>query len=471
MTLSTRIPDTFEAKGWALYRVPDTSSPHRDLVRLVSQGRSRRLELGVGYCILPLAQRDANPDDVLRHQKYARESRQPPILHGEDAGQVAWIVLRDQSLDVELAPEGDTYSFELKDALPAIQHRLSNYNIHYFESIDELRNFVEPMCSRLRSDSQGRANPRWQLVHTDANDALFKLYPTNPSQFLFRGQTKRYRPCLPTIVRGFPEETTVAQLDDHNRATLILNLTRTAWFNLNLRETPPMRWMSREQVALDETAVAQHYQLPTGYVDLSESFDVATFFATCRYDPAMSSCEPVTEGEGVVYVVDRAVVGTHPCLKPISFQPFPRPSEQWGWVYEMSLGEDFDALPHVRKMIFKQDRQLSEAIANRFRRGRTLFPFDPLSELAVKIKTATVLPQSVLDQVANDLRSDPLGLPDVTDAEIARLLDKHEHIFSDSRVNPLDVLDTNLRSRLDSNWNRRAGDFPPPFTTTLVRSR
>ena len=76
MTLSARIPKTLEAKGWALYRAPDAASPHPDLVRLVSQGRSRRLALGVGYCILPLAQRDDDPDDVLRHQKYALKSRQ-----------------------------------------------------------------------------------------------------------------------------------------------------------------------------------------------------------------------------------------------------------------------------------------------------------------------------------------------------------------------------------------------------------
>ena len=471
MTLSTRIPDALEAKGWALYRAPDASFPHRDLVRLVSQGRSRQLELGVGYCILPLAQRDGNPDDVLRHLQYARRSRQLPTLHGDNAGQVAWIALRDRSLDVELAPTSDTYSFEQNDALTVIQHRLSNYNIHYFESIDELRNFVEPMRSKLRRDSEGRANPRWQLVQPDPKDGLFKLYPANQSQFLFRGQTNRYRPCLPTIVRGFPEETTVAQLDDYNRATLILNLTRTAWFNLNLRETPPMRWMSRKQVAFDETAVAQHYQLPTGYIDLSESLDVAAFFATCRYDPVTSSCEPVAEGEGVVYLIDRAVVGTHPCLKPISFQPFPRPSEQWGWVYETSLGEDFDALPHVRKMIFKQDGELSEAIADHFRRGHALFPSDPLSELALAINTAPVLPKSVLLQVANDVRSDPLGLPGVTGAEIARLIEKHKDVACDPRLNPLDVLDTNLRSVLDSNWKSRAGDFPPPFGIRLVRSR
>ena len=113
-------------------------------------------------------------------------------------------------------------------------------------------------------DFQGHPEPRWQLVHPNSQDGFFELYPANPPQFLFRGQTRRHRPCLPTIVRGFPEATAANDLDDHHQATLVLNLARTTWFNLNLKETPPMHWMSKNRVVFDETAVAQHYELPRG---------------------------------------------------------------------------------------------------------------------------------------------------------------------------------------------------------------
>ena len=470
--LPTRIPDTLEAKGWALYRAPDASSSHRDLVRLVSNGRARCLELDVGYCVLPLAQRDSDPDDVLRHLEHARATHQLPILHVENqsVGQVTWTSLRNGSLDVELPPPGGTYRFDIEDALAVIQHQLSNCNVHYFESIDELRDFVTPQFSKQQMDSQGQPGPRWELVHPNGQDGLVELYPANPSRFLFRGQTRRHRPCLPTVVRGFPEETAVSRLDEHHQATLILNLAKTAWFNLNLRETPPMRWMSQKKVAFDETAVAQHYELPTGYIDLSESFDVAAFFASCQFNPVTSFWEPVGEGEGIVYMVDRTVVGMQPYVKPVCLQPFPRPSEQWGWVHEMSLGEDFDRLPHVRKMVFKHDGELSKAIAARFKHGSALFPRDPLSDLAMRIKTAKTLPKYVLDKVANDLRGDPLGLPDGTGAEFARLIEKHKSVSCCAQLDPLDALDASLRARLNSNWKTRAVDFPPPTSIRLVRT-
>ena len=264
-----------------------------------------------------------------------------------------------------LAPDADTYSFKLEDALPAIRHRLSNYNIHYFESIDELRRFVEPKFPAAIGLSRPRES-RWQLVHPDTmvaqttvaeNEAIFKLYPANPSRYLFRA--KRNGTALSTQHNTwFPEEMTVAQLDDRNRAALITNLARTTWFNMNLRETPPMPWMSQERVAFDETAVAPAL-IPTGYIDLSESFDVAAFFATCQYNSTKSSWEPVTEGEGVIYVVDR-LLWTRTRAQSRFFPTVSKTQRTGGWVYEMTLGETSMRSPHVRKMIFKQDRRLSK---------------------------------------------------------------------------------------------------------------
>jgi len=469
LNLAVRIPATFEAKGWALYRAPEVQLPERDLPRLISSGRTTCLESDVGYCVLPIAQRHDNPDDVIRHMEYAHNSDQLPTLRhaSKCSGQVAWLVLRDESLDIELANQGHTYSFKHEDVLDTIHHRLSNYNIHYFESIEELRSFVGRTYTDPRIGARHHRGPRWRLVDPHPQEGLFKLYPADPPDLLFRGQTRRYRPCLPTIVRGFPETTAAHQLSESQKACLILNLTRTFWFNQVLRETPAMRWMSQQQVAFDETAAAQHYGLPTGYIDLSESLEVASFFACWRFDHGKSSWEPVAEGEGVVYAVDRKALGIQSPLRPIALQPFPRPSEQWGWVQELSLGEDFDALPHVRKMIFKHDYELSETIAQRLDNGRVLFPPDPLSDLADVIRTSKALPISTLTQVATDLSDDPLGLPGITCTKAAKLIEQHAGVSCAPSLDPLNALGS-LRARLESNWANKKTDFPPPFDFQLV---
>lgn len=61
---------------------------------------------------------------------------------------------------------------------------------------------------------------------------------------------------------------------------------------------------------------------------------------------------------------------------------FARPSEQWGWVHEMILGEDFDKLPWVIKAVFRHYLGASCELFERFNKGNALFPPDPLGDLA-----------------------------------------------------------------------------------------
>jgi hypothetical protein len=106
---------------------------------------------------------------------------------------------------------------------------------------------------------------------------------------------------------------------------------------------------------MDEVAVAQHYGLPTGYIDLTQSFEVASFFACCEYDRETKSWNPAGEAEGVVYVLDQRELPRCGIIKPINLQVFPRPSEQWAWTCELTLGDDFDKLPFVKKFLFKHN--------------------------------------------------------------------------------------------------------------------
>jgi hypothetical protein len=60
------------------------------------------------------------------------------------------------------------------------------------------------------------------------------------------------------------------ELTEANQALLIANFVRAEWFVSLLRETSAAKWLRAKRVFLDEMAVAQHYGLPTGYIDLTQ---------------------------------------------------------------------------------------------------------------------------------------------------------------------------------------------------------
>jgi len=241
-------------------------------------------------------------------------------------------------------------------------------------------------------------------------DGTIAILPLRPSPFLFRGQASRYSPCYPSIVRGFKRhELGLNSLEPIDQAKLLVNVIRSWWFADTLKLHPAMRWAASERIAVDSIAVAQHYGIPTGYIDLTESVAVAAFFATCAW--RNNEWIPVTSGEGVLYrlawaqfpeVADR--------VSPIGLQPFPRPREQWGWAIAINLSEDFESIPSLQAVRFTHSGRVSQEIFEMFDGGSKLFPPDVMNKAAVMINSATNLPESIARKVAEDFDDDPQGL-------------------------------------------------------------
>ena len=287
---------------------------------------------------------------------------------------------------------------------------------------------------------------------------------------LFRGQVKRYTPCVSTAARNLGIETgLLRELSEAHQARLIVNFIRVEWFVNLVRETSAVKSLRAKRVFLDEMALAQHYGLPTGYIDLTQSFDVASFFACCRYDSQQELWLPVADGEGVVYSVFWRAVPNDYAIRPINLQFFPRPSEQWGWTCELHLGDDFDKLPFVHKFVFKHDLAASQRILVKFSQGRALFPDDPLSELADKIMDSSILPLNVAERIAKDLIDDPQGKPGSTLKDIFYLLREVAGVklSSDIMIPDLPV----IVSKLDNVWNHKRDSFFEGIGFQLVRQR
>ena len=421
MDLRAIILSIVEAKGWHLYR----ALPGSDFAGIVHQGKAHSIEPNVLYVMFPAASRHADVDGVRAHVDNARRTNQLPTYGNAEHPnrQVEFIGITEAGLNVKVRDEAGVYLVGTRDMEDAIKSNLSTYNVHFFSSIDDLSEFFLRQGIREQTSSLLPRQLRWEYVLQGSPSDQVVIRPSNPSPVLFRGQYRRYRPCYPTAARGITAGTNALHgLPERDQACVVLNLIRTQWFKENLRHTPAMRWMSSQKIAFDDTAVAQHYGLPTGYIDLSQSFEVSSFFACCRYYPDSQEWRPVDNGEGVMYVVDVR----HPdcgTVRPICLQAFPRPSEQWAWVYEMAMSLDFDMLPHVRKFMFRHDAGASQRILQRFNGGAALFPPDALSEVADTIMRSQSVPKVVAARVVADVTGDPLGLPA---EDVQSVLDKIE---------------------------------------------
>lgn len=220
----------------------------------------------------------------------------------------------------------------------------------------------DPRAKRI-SPSGNRWEPA--LKH----DGTVVYFPSEPPQFLFRGQNRRYSPCYPSICRGFERVVpAVANLAYHDQLRLIQRMIQAWWFCRALKQHPAMCWAAEQNIYVDGMALAQHYGIPTGYMDLTQSAEVALFFAACAYRDG--GWQPVPDGEGVLYRVHWPDIPDR--IKPIGLQPFPRPAEQRAWTLETCLGENFETIPYLQKISFAQDSAVGRELLQRLSGCRSI---------------------------------------------------------------------------------------------------
>ena len=314
------------------------------------------------------------------------------------------------------------------------------------------------------------AQCRWEYV---MRGDKVQLLPVELPPALFRGQNTRYSPSYPAIARGLhiPVDASppfsLAQLSSVDQATFIIDLVKSWWFCQELDRHPAMIWADDEGIYVNKMALAQHYELSTGYMDVTQSFKVACFFATCEQVNGL--WQPKGDGEGIVYRVAYHEL-PHPLdsTVPIGLQPFPRPAEQWGWVIDTRLGEDFETNPVVTYVRFRHDLSVSEYFFGQFDEGRSLFPTDAMSTVASRIKAATAVPRTLIDAALNQIVEDPLGIEqsDVSGVEAA-IEERVELVGKDNQPR---MLGTEQLRQLEQDWERRKTRFFEQVSVRLVRN-
>lgn len=238
-----------------------------------------------------------------------------------------------------------------------------------------------------------------------SGDCLNLVSGTELGMTEYRGQTREYEVCLSSLDRIN---------HDHE---LFATLCRSTYFQQALASHPAITYLQNFTPVIDPRAqplplcinlegIAQHYGLPTEYLDITSNFSVASFFATQRWDAKAKKFEPMRaqSAPGVIYklhpmfLMDSAQgCGEIPYV-PVGWQPFPRPEQQRANAVRLKPGEDFATSMPVAKYYFKHCPKHSKHIYEEFEGGDLLLPADELAGFAESLMTKTSFPQSTLDQ-------------------------------------------------------------------------
>lgn len=219
------------------------------------------------------------------------------------------------------------------------------------------------------------APPQFVAMDFGENKMINVPMPGNP---LYRGQNEYYEPCLPSLYRR-----------PWNIAEKLERFVQVEDFKTILNQNPEVQDMLDAGLTVNYDGLAQHYGIETNIMDLTNSFGVAAFFATSRYDSLSDRYLPIMDiiHKGVIYFYPLGMYGftdkNTEKVSPIGLDVLPRPGEQRGFGMNMEKDEDFNHTCPIR-FFFWHNPKASLECFRRFNGGATLFPYDPMTE---KIRT------------------------------------------------------------------------------------
>lgn len=218
------------------------------------------------------------------------------------------------------------------------------------------------------------------------NKGNYILLPTTiDNSFLYRGQTEFFEECLPTLYRK----------KDISDEEIFIERIRCCEFEVYLKQYPQIEIFEKNKYNIDYLGLSQHYGLKTNVIDLTNSLDVALFFAMCNMSEDGKAFSPQREDKeyiGYIYAVRTKEYNNRTNkiknffdgrVKAIGMQPFYRPGNQRGFGMHLERGEAMTGLLYS----FSYTKLDSENIYNTFKNGDILWHEDNISRVAREIKS------------------------------------------------------------------------------------
>lgn len=170
--------------------------------------------------------------------------------------------------------------------------------------------------------------------------------------------------------------------------------------------------------SVDGHALCQHYGLSTHYLDFSEDLWIAGYFASHLYP----NFDPVVEGIGVLYVLNRDILPNDICYE-IGIQPLARPFAQRGWLLRTYPRLNLADQSFIQTIYFQHNKDAGNEIARRFGGGERLVPHGELTDFVTSCLRDCNVKQSAVGGYLEIIRKHG-GQPQRIKKSILRLFEK-----------------------------------------------
>lgn len=336
-------------------------------------------------------------------------------------------ILRQNELDkqecrrvTESSYKGESYY--LNDGRPG-NEKIADFRIAFFK---------EYLYRDMKTDGFVMQYPHGKIVSQGRRNSYY------------RGENRIYPQSIPSLLRKLQHMSAEEQ-----RMYRFICKMRIEEFRIFLCRFDIIRfWMENYGTVLFEV-LAQHYGLETEWLDITSDFEVALFFATCKWDANNRKWYPLTradiEGDanreyGVIFHIPgwradtvnltaEMADNTNQIL-PVGYQPFMRCHSQHAYAIHMREASPLQDDISFEKLYFKQDERLSKEIFERMDFGRKIYPqegLDGFADIINKIKNTTVFSKAAYTAVLDT------GLYYTSDAEARNAL-REIDIIEDSPI-------------------------------------
>lgn len=276
-----------------------------------------------------------------------------------------------------------------------------------------------------------------------SDNVTAKLMPGpefNP--FLYRGQTRRYAPCRPSIYRD----------DSTFNANIFIKWMKLVLFknimslHLAISEFKKAT-ICGYRLSVNYEGLAQHYGLDTELMDFTSCPWTAAFFACTKYDEATRKYYPIEDIDenGIFYRLNlKKIKGFNPeTVDIIGVQPLRRPIAQKAFSFRVKFGEDLHRTNGIEYQMFKHDSKAATKIYERFEGGDVLFSFCPVARMVSEISTQKVFSEDILGETLNMCRGHDINrshlMAELKSREIKLTKSEDLYSFSQSDIDKMNI--------------------------------
>ena len=265
-----------------------------------------------------------------------------------------------------------------------------------------------------------------------------KIITFGNTRNFFRGENQIYPKSIPSLNRKLELLDLDKRSGELYRAIANLRIIRFGDFIWNFDIVP--FWEAKIS-DVNYKALAQHYGFETSLLDLTNDFNIALFFATCKYIEEKDSYEPLTKEDiekceetkwGVIYhspnwmldyyngdnifrIQDRFTLKEMQEGKfeidsgkfdgvafQTGFQPFMRCSMQNAYVLPMKEDVPLQLNNRFEKIYFRQSPELSQKVFKMMKNGKKVMPAEGINsakKIIDKIKSTLIFTENNIEEV------------------------------------------------------------------------